>query len=123
MAHVLVIDDSPTDQRLVQDLLARHGHLVSLARTAEEGLALIGQLAPDVVIMDVVMPGMSGFQAVRRLARDPATAHIPVILASVKDADSDRVWGMRQGARDYLTKPFTEDALLEAIRRHVHRAA
>lgn len=115
MAHILIIDDSPTDVHVIGGMLSRHGHQVSSAASAEEGIALARELQPDLILMDVIMPGMNGFQATRSLSRDQATAHIPIILVSTKSMETDRVWGLRQGARDYLVKPASERVLLERV--------
>ena len=113
--NILVVDDSPTDRQHLSDLLARSGYKVSLAESAEEALAKVKQLRPDLVLMDVVMPGQNGFQATRTLTRDDATKHIPVILCTSKSQETDKVWGMRQGARDYVVKPVSPADLLAKI--------
>jgi twitching motility two-component system response regulator PilH len=113
--NILVVDDSPTDRQHLSDLLAKSGYKVSLAESAEEALAKVKQLRPDLVLMDVVMPGQNGFQATRTLTRDDATKHIPVILCTSKSQETDKVWGMRQGARDYVVKPVVPADLLAKI--------
>jgi twitching motility two-component system response regulator PilH len=113
--NILVVDDSPTDRQHLSDLLAKSGYKVSLAESAEEALAKVKQLRPDLVLMDVVMPGQNGFQATRTLTRDDATKHIPVILCTSKSQETDKVWGMRQGARDYVVKPISPADLLAKI--------
>ena len=123
MLHVLVVDDSPTVQHVVSKLLQRYGFRTTSAMTAEDGIAVAREHRPDLVLMDVVFPGMSGFQATRRITRDPATSRIPVILMSVRDGDSDRAWGLRQGAKDYLVKPFEARELLTTVRRNLAREA
>ncbi len=117
MAHVLVIDDSPTELSVAKGMLEELGHRVSAANSGEEGIALAASLKPDLILMDVVMPGMSGFQATRKLTRNPATAGIPVVIASVKNAESDKMWGLQQGAKDYLIKPYSAETLSEALER------
>ncbi len=117
MAHILVVDDSPTQAMNLSKILEKHGHQVS---TAEDGLAGIEKARaekPDLVLMDVVMPGLNGFQATRKLTKDPETGNIPVVLVTTKDQETDRVWGQRQGAKDYLVKPVVEDALIATIER------
>lgn len=116
---MLIVDDSPTVVEHVSKLLVQNGFETSSAATAEQGIARARELRPDLILMDVVFPGMSGFQATRRINRDPATARIPVIILSVRNMDSDRVWGLRQGAREYLTKPCKAHELIEAVRRNV----
>ncbi len=116
MARILIVDDSPTDTRVFTTVLERNGHSVLTAGTAEDGVETAKRELPDLVLMDVIMPGMNGFQATRALSRDPATQHIPVIIVSTKNMETDRVWGMRQGAKDYLVKPPSERALIDRIR-------
>ncbi|MOA05753.1 Response regulator PleD [compost metagenome] len=96
-------------------MLEKHGHQVLKAENGADGVALARQEKPDVVLMDVVMPGLNGFQATRQLTKDPETGHIPVIIVTTKDQETDKVWGKRQGARDYLTKPIDEGTLLKTI--------
>ncbi|MEW6166818.1 MAG: response regulator [Pseudomonadota bacterium] len=115
MARVLIVDDSPTDVQNMRNLLQKAGHVVSDASAAEEALNRVRTEKPDVVIMDVVMPGVNGFQATRTLSKDPTTAHIPVIVVSSKSQETDRVWALRQGAREYLVKPIKEADLLAKI--------
>ena len=116
MIHVLIVDDSPTERHVLQGMLERNGFKVTPAASGEEGVALAKALKPDLVLMDVVMPGLNGYQATRELSRTPETASIPVIIVSTKDQETDRIWGMRQGARDYLTKPVQEAKLIDTIR-------
>jgi twitching motility two-component system response regulator PilH len=113
--NVLVVDDSPTDRQYLSDLLAKNGYKVSTADSAEDALAKVKQQKPDLVLMDVVMPGQSGFQATRALAKDDATKNIPVIICSTKGQDTDKAWGMKQGARDYVVKPVVAADLLAKI--------
>lgn len=115
MAHILIIDDSPTETRIYRDILERHGHRVSAAALAEAGIESARRERPDLILMDVVMPGMNGFQATRSLSKDPATSAIPVLILSNKSMETDRIWGMRQGARDYLVKPAKESDLIERV--------
>jgi twitching motility two-component system response regulator PilH len=115
MARILIIDDSPTDVKVFSMLLERHGHQVSSAPNAEEGIELARREKPDLVLMDVILPGMNGFQATRTLSRDPATSDIPIIIVSTKNMETDRVWGLRQGAKDYLVKPPSERELIARI--------
>ena len=112
---ILVVDDSPTERAFLQALLKKRGFEVMLAESGEQGIELAKSLKPDLVIMDVVMPGLNGFQATRALTRDDATKHIPVIICTTKDQETDRIWGMRQGASDYVTKPVSEDELVTKI--------
>lgn len=113
--HILIVDDSPTDRQFLSELLTRHGYTVSTADTAEAAMRQIRSSPPQLVLMDVVMPGQNGFHATREIARDPATRHLPVIICTSKQQESDRIWGLRQGARDYLMKPVEPDLLLQKI--------
>jgi twitching motility two-component system response regulator PilH len=113
--NVLVVDDSPTDRQYLTELLAKNGYQVSTADSAEDALAKVKQQKPDLVLMDVVMPGQSGFQATRTLAKDDATKNIPVIICTTKGTDTDKAWGMKQGARDYVVKPVVAADLLAKI--------
>lgn len=117
MAHILIVDDSPTDVRVFTTLLERAGHRVSSASSAEQGIEMARNERPDLVIMDVIMPGMNGFQATRTLTRDPVTQNVPVLIITTKSMETDRVWGLRQGARDFLTKPVGEKELLARIQK------
>jgi twitching motility two-component system response regulator PilH len=113
--NILVVDDSPTDRQYLTELLSKSGFKVSSAASAEEALAKVKLAKPDLVLMDVVMPGQNGFQATRTLSNDEATKHIPIIICSTKGQVTDKVWGMRQGARDYIVKPIKQADLLAKI--------
>lgn len=113
--NILVVDDSPTDRKYLTDLLAKSGYQVTTAENAEQALAQVKQQRPDLVLMDVVMPGQNGFQATRTLSKDSATKDIPVIICTTKGQETDRVWGLRQGARDYVVKPVNQADLLAKI--------
>ena len=115
MARILLIEDSPTDTAVLTRLLEKHGHRVLASASAEEGIEVCKRELPDMVLMDVVLPGMNGFEATRAITREPTTRHIPVLIVSTKGMETDRAWGMRQGARDYIVKPPSEDALLARI--------
>ncbi|RAN80861.1 two-component system response regulator [Bacillus sp. SRB_336] len=115
MATILIIDDSPTDVRVFTMLLERAGHQVVAVSTAEEGIERVRAELPDLVIMDVIMPGMNGFQATRTLTRDPSTAVVPIVMITTKSMETDRVWGLRQGAKAFITKPVNEKELLACI--------
>ena len=123
MAKILIIDDSPTDVRVFTTLLERAGHQVGAVGSAEEGIERVRADLPDLVIMDVIMPGMNGFQATRTLSRDPVTAAVPIVMITTKSMETDRVWGMRQGARAFITKPVVEKDLLACIDELVSGAA
>lgn len=115
MARILVVDDSPIETRQFASALAHEGHDVIAALSGSEGIERANAEQPDLILMDVVMPGMNGFQATRQLTRDGATAHIPVIIVSTKGLPSDRVWGERQGAAGYLTKPVDNRLLIQTV--------
>ena len=123
MAHILIIDDSPTDVRVFTTLLERAGHDVVAVSTAEEGIERVRAELPHLVIMDVIMPGMNGFQATRTLTRDPMTSNIPIVMITTKSMETDRVWGLRQGARAFITKPVNEKDLLACINDLLPNAA
>lgn len=113
--RILVVDDSPTERFFLSDLLRKNGYEVITAESGEQGVALAKSEHPDLVLMDVVMPGMNGFQATRQLSRDPETQKIPVIMCTTKSQETDRVWGMRQGAVEYVVKPVMAEVLLGKI--------
>ena len=119
MAVVLIVDDSPTDQHVLAQALQRHGFATLVARDGEEAIAMAERERPDLILMDIVMPGMNGFQATRHLTRNPATSSIPVVIVSTKDQETDRVWGLRQGAVRYIMKPVDEEDLVAAVRENV----
>ncbi len=112
---VLVVDDSPTERYFLSELLTKNGFHVSAAENAEEALLKVKAVAPDLILMDVVMPGQNGFQLTRQISRDPDTQHIPIIMCTSKNQQTDRIWGLRQGARDYVTKPVKAEELLGKI--------
>ncbi|MBD8495889.1 twitching motility response regulator PilH [Pseudomonas syringae] len=115
MARILIVDDSPTEMYKLTSILEKHGHQVLQAVNGADGVALARQEKPDAVLMDIVMPGLNGFQATRQLTKDPDTSPIPVIVVTTKDQETDKVWAKRQGARDYLTKPVDEDTLIRIL--------
>jgi len=106
MARILIVDDSPSQLLGIQRIVEKLGHQILTATDGAAGVETAKAELPDLVLMDVVMPNLNGFQATRTLARDEATRHIPVILVTTKDQDTDRMWGMRQGAKAYITKPL-----------------
>ena len=119
MAVVLIVDDSPTEQHVISQVLEKNGFETLLASDGEEAINIAASNHPDLILMDVVMPGMNGFQATRQLSRNPETSEIPVVMVTSKDQESDRVWGLRQGAVDYLMKPVAQDDLLAAVRARI----
>jgi twitching motility two-component system response regulator PilH len=112
---ILVVDDSETERAHIQDILTKKGYSVILAKSGEEGVEKSKTDSPDLIIMDVIMPGLNGFQATRTITRDDATKHIPVIICTTKGQETDKVWGMRQGAVEYMVKPIKEADLLGKI--------
>lgn len=115
MAHILVVDDSPTELHVIKGMLEKNGFHVTAALSGEEGVDIARKSKPDLVLMDVVMPGLNGFQATRLLARESDTSTIPIIMVTTKDQETDKVWGIRQGARDYIVKPVKEKDLVERV--------
>ncbi|MDR7194803.1 response regulator [Luteimonas terrae] len=115
MARILIVDDSPSQLMGIRRIVEKLGHVPLTAEDGQAGVDAAKRELPDLILMDVVMPNLNGFQATRSITREPTTAHIPVILVTTKDQDTDRVWGMRQGAKAYLTKPFSEVELSDAI--------
>jgi len=113
---VLVVDDSPTETRIFVGALEKAGFHVESAPNGEEGVSAARRLHPDIILMDVVMPVLNGFQATRQLQRDPKTADIPIIMVTSKDQETDRTWGLRQGALDYIVKPVDTQELVARIR-------
>jgi twitching motility two-component system response regulator PilH len=112
---ILIVDDSPTERYVLTDFLVAHGYTVTTADSGEDALEKIKIEQPHLVLMDVVMPGQNGFQATRAIARNPLTQHLPVIICTSKSQETDRIWGMRQGAHDYLIKPIDQQLLLKKI--------
>lgn len=112
---ILVVDDSPTERHVLVDLLTKNGYQVITAESGEEGVEKAKKELPDLVLMDVVMPGLNGYQATRTLTREESTKHIPIIVCTSKGQETDQIWGLRQGAQDYLVKPVNGEELLSKI--------
>ena len=115
VTQIMIVDDSPTDTHLLKKILEKNGFTILTAADANKGIEVAKREQPDLILMDVVMPGVNGFQATRELTSDPETSSIPVIIVTRKDQQIDRVWGMRQGASNYVTKPIKEGVLLDLI--------
>ncbi len=113
---VLVVDDSKTELMFMTDLLQKNGFNVKTAENAEDAFRRLAEDKPDLILMDVVMPGQNGFQLTRAITRDPLYADVPIIMCTSKNQETDRVWGMRQGASDYITKPVNADELMAKIK-------
>ena len=112
---ILIVDDSPTERLYLTDILVKNGFAVSTAVNGDEAIERIRAERPELILMDVVMPGANGFQVTRAIARDPELSALPVIICSSKNQETDRIWGMRQGAKDYLVKPVDPERLLASI--------
>ena len=113
---VLIVDDSPTEMHVLRGILQKGGYRVITAVDGESGVAQAEHSKPDLILMDVVMPGLNGFQATRQLSRNPETSGIPIIMVTTKAQETDRAWGLRQGAREYVVKPVGAGELLKKIK-------
>lgn len=115
VTKILVVDDSPTERHVLAELLSQNGYQVITAENGEQGIEVAKAELPDLILMDVVMPGLNGYQATRTLTRDEKTKNIPVIVCTSKSQETDKIWGLRQGAQDYMTKPINGEELLAKI--------
>jgi twitching motility two-component system response regulator PilH len=113
MALILIVDDSPTEVHVMKRALERGGYTTAVAGDGQEGVRMAREIHPDLIFMDIVMPGMNGYQATRTLVNDPDTRAIPIVMVSSKGQETDRIWGLRQGAVDYMVKPVSPDQLVE----------
>jgi twitching motility two-component system response regulator PilH len=113
--RILVVDDSATERHMLRGLLTSAGYDVISCENGEDAIVKARQVKPDLILMDVVMPGLNGFQATRAISRDPVTKSIPVIMCTSKSQETDKIWGLRQGARDYVVKPVDRELLLAKI--------
>ena len=114
---ILIVDDSMTELHYLSELLTKRGYLVRTAKSGEEAMQRLGEEKPDLILMDVVMPGQNGFQLTRSITRDPRFIGMPVIMCTSKNQETDKVWGMRQGAKDYVVKPVQPDELISKIKK------
>jgi twitching motility two-component system response regulator PilH len=112
---ILIVDDSPTERHVLNDMLTKAGYEVIASDNGEDAILKAKQLKPDLILMDIVMPGLNGFQATRAISRDADTRNIPIIICTSKTQETDKIWGMRQGARDYVVKPMNREELLAKI--------
>ena len=112
---ILIVDDSPTERHYLHEILSKGGFEVVTSDSGEDALLKARSLQPDLILMDVVMPGMNGFQATQAITRDESTKNIPVLICTTKSQETDRIWGLRQGAKDYMVKPIQSEALLKKI--------
>lgn len=115
MGTILVVEDTPSEMELMRHYLQESGCLVISAITAQEALDKAIKQSPDVIVTDVVMPGMSGFELCRSLKKQPETQNVPIVICTSKNQEIDRLWGMKQGADAYLTKPFTREQLVQSV--------
>jgi twitching motility two-component system response regulator PilH len=113
---ILLVDDSKTELHHMSEVLGKRGYKVRTAENADEALRRLDEDTPDLILMDVVMPGQNGFQLTRTITRDPRWSGVPVIMCTSKNQETDKVWGMRQGARDYIVKPVNTEELMGKIR-------
>jgi len=116
MARILIVDDSPSQLLVLKRIVEGQGHEVITAEDGQQGVDMAKKHIPDLILMDVVMPNLNGFQATRAISKDPETGHIPIVLVTTKDQETDKVWGMRQGARDYIVKPVNAEELFAKIK-------
>ena len=116
MAHILVVDDSPTERHFISKCLEKTGYTVTTADSGEEGIEAAKTIHPDLILMDIVMPGMNGFQATRYITQTPETSNIPIVMVSTKSQKTDKVWATRQGAKGYLVKPVNSEMLDSSIK-------
>jgi len=115
MARILIVDDSPTQTLSLSRILKKHGHEILTATDGAQGVEVAKVERPDLILMDVVMPKINGFQATRQITKNPSTSHIPVIIVTTKDQETDKIWGARQGAKSYVIKPVEEATLMETV--------
>ncbi len=119
MARILIVDDSPSQLYGMQKVIEKMGHEVLTASNGEEGVQMAKEQLPDLILMDVVMPELNGYQATRKISKDERTSHIPVIMVTTKGLLTDKVWGMRQGAKEYLVKPVADKDLINAVNENL----
>lgn len=117
MAKIMVVDDAPADLQNLKNILTKGGHQVIEVTSGQDSIAKAKAEKPDAIVMDVVMPGVNGFQATRQISKDPDTAAIPIIVVSAKNQETDRLWAMRQGAREYVVKPVKDADLLSKVKQ------
>jgi twitching motility two-component system response regulator PilH len=117
MARIMVVDDSPADLQSLKGILQKGGHEVIEVQSGQDSIARAKSEKPDAIVMDVVMPGVNGFQATRQISKDPETGGIPIIVVSAKNQETDRVWALRQGAKEYVVKPVKDADLLAKVKQ------
>jgi twitching motility two-component system response regulator PilH len=116
MARILIVDDSPSQLLGIKRIVEKLGHETLTAEDGAAGVEAAKKEKPDLILMDVVMPNLNGFQATRTISKTPETEHIPIVLVTTKDQETDKVWGIRQGAKAYVTKPIKEDELVKVLK-------
>jgi twitching motility two-component system response regulator PilH len=119
MSKILIVDDLPTEVQLMQAAITKLGHTTVVATDGEQALEMARREIPDLVLLDVVLPRMDGFQVCRKIKKDPQTTKIPVILVSSKTQESDKFWGLKQGASAYICKPFSPQDLADAVAKNL----
>jgi twitching motility two-component system response regulator PilH len=117
MALILIADDSPTEVYILKKILEKHHHQIIVAEDGKQAIELTHSKHPNLIVMDVVMPNLNGFQTTRHLSKDPNTRNIPIVIVSSKDQESDKLWGLRQGAKGYLSKPIDEELLMSKVNK------
>jgi twitching motility two-component system response regulator PilH len=123
MALILIADDSPTEVFMLKKILEKHKHQIIIAEDGKQAIELTHNKKPNLIVMDVIMPNLNGFQTTRHLTKDPQTRDIPIVIVSSKDQESDKLWGLRQGAKGYLGKPITEELLMAEVNKLLGKAA
>lgn len=116
---IMIVEDSPTDRKIAESVCADNGYRVVTVAEGDKALDMAIEKKPDLVLLDVILPNKNGFQVCRQLKSNPETKDIRVIIVSSKDQASDKFWGIKQGADDYITKPYSEDDLLAAIEKNI----
>ena len=123
MALILIADDSPTEVFMLKKILEKHKHQIIIAEDGKQAIELTHNKKPNLIVMDVIMLNLNGFQTTRHLTKDPQTSDIPIVIVSSKDQESDKLWGLRQGAKGYLGKPITEELLMAEVNKLFGKAA
>ena len=123
MALILIADDSPTEVFMLKKILEKHKHQIIIAEDGKQAIELTHNKKPNLIVMDVIMLNLNGFKTTRHLTKDPQTSDIPIVIVSSKDQESDKLWGLRQGAKGYLGKPITEELLMAEVNKLLGKAA
>lgn len=123
MALILIAEDSPTEVFILKKILEKHNHQIIIAEDGNQAIELTHSKKPNLIVMDIIMPNLNGFQTTRHLSKDPLTSGIPIVIVSSKNQASDKLWGLRQGAKGYLAKPITEALLMAEVNKLLRLAA